>query len=114
VDHADWVNATGSWIAGRGGYRPINPKLLPQLTTKAAQLTAKPSPSTRAYRRLVLTLAQASLHESRMLAAAYRKRHATVSTMAPALWVRCQPGMAGQQARARHTAAVQRLLFSGR
>jgi hypothetical protein len=61
VDHSDWVQATGSYLAGRGGFRPINPKLLAKaqsaktsantidrrlrkLTALVARITISPAP----------------------------------------------------------------------
>ena len=84
MDSNDWLAASGSVFAGRGA-RPINPKLLPGLVVKAAS-PAKAKRS-NAYRRLILSLAESSLRESRMLAASYRpKRDSRADTMVPHLW----------------------------
>jgi hypothetical protein len=55
MNNADWVQATGSAYAGRGGFRPINPKLL---------ALAKPKDNSaidRRLRKLSLQLARASM-----------------------------------------------------
>jgi hypothetical protein len=84
VNYSNWLAAGGGVYAGRGA-RPLNPKLLRGLVAKPPP-PAKPKQS-KAYRRLVVSLAESSLRESRMLAASYRhKRDHRADTMVPPLW----------------------------
>ena len=55
MDHQDWLQATGSAYAGRGGFRPVNPKLLALTKPKDSNAID------RRLRRLSLQLARASL-----------------------------------------------------
>ena len=87
--NTDWIDASGSWNAGRGGHRPVNPRLLATLRAKEAPPKAKPNSSSRAYRRLVVSVAQASLRElpnaGGSIPAQARQpcRHDSARTMAP-------------------------------
>lgn len=111
MDHGDWISATGSWTAGRG-QRPVNPRLLVGLTTKAMKamppaVVVPRATKGRAYRRLVASLAAASARCDAMMASprtasrAGTVRDASISEQ-------CRPGAAGGAARMRHTIAVER------
>lgn len=102
MDHTDdWLHATGSWIAGRGGYRPINPKLLPGLKTKA-----RPAKSlARQTRRTILAVHEATLRADRLFSSTASQRR---TVRDPGIYEQSQPGKAGAAAQLRHWAAVQR------
>jgi hypothetical protein len=67
MNNADWLQATGSAYAGRGGFRPVNPKLLAlakpkdnatdrrlrKLTALVARITTSPAPPPVPRRRKV-------------------------------------------------------------
>lgn len=104
MNASDWVAASGHPIVGRG-HRPINPRLLAGVTTKARP--AKSGKSGREMRRLVLRVAQLTGAVDDMLApVAPRRRRAAPRDAS--LAEQSQPGPAGLAAQLRHAAAVQR------
>ncbi len=91
MDHTDWITATGSVYAGRGA-RPLNPKRLATLRTKAAPAKAKLAAVSR---RIAVTLAELSLQELRRLAAAQQRRRGSRTDAAlPAMWQQRQRALA--------------------
>jgi hypothetical protein len=109
MDHSDWVASTGSAYVGLGvgGYRrPVNPKLLPQLATKARP--AQSSALARQARRLVLRAVQLTGEVDDLLSPTASRSRSRAATQSPSIAEQSQPGPAGAAARLRHTAIVQR------
>ena len=110
MNSSDWVTATGgSTLVGLGGgfRRPLNPKLLPHLVTKAP--SSKSAASARQTRRMVLRVAQLTGEVDDMLPPTVSRRRArVVSPYSPSIEAQSQPGHAGSLARLRHAASVQR------
>jgi hypothetical protein len=105
----DWIAATGSAIVrgGPGGFkRPINPRLLASLRTKA--LPTKSTASTRQSRRLIYRAAKLTGEVDDLLSPMAQRRRARATTRSPSIEEQSAPGAAGAAARLKHAAIVQR------
>jgi hypothetical protein len=103
VNANDWIQMAGHPLAGRNG-RPINPRALPYLATKAP---AKLSGSfARAARQTLLRAARLTGEIDMLLPVVAAQRRRTVRDTT--LYEQSRPGNAGLAAQMRHMAAVQR------
>jgi hypothetical protein len=101
MNASDWIQLTGSALAGRGRPgRPINLQRLVALAGKAARPTR--SRHGAAYRRTEYLLALQNTP------VAPSRRRARAATRSPSIYEQSQPGPAGAAARLRHNAIVQR------
>jgi hypothetical protein len=108
MDHTDWMRMTGSYMAGRGGYRPVNPKMLGRSASHTR--SAKSSDHlARQMRRLTVQVARlASDVDNRLALKAPRRRVRTALQGQPSILEQSAPGAAGVAAQLRHGAIVQR------
>jgi hypothetical protein len=90
-----------------GGYRrPLNPKLLPHLVTKARP--AKAAALARQTRRLVVQTANLCGEVDDLLTPRIARRRTRKATRSPSIMAQSAPGPAGVAAQLRHQAVVQR------
>ena len=105
MNTADWIQATGHPIVGRGG-RPINPKLVPHLMTKTR--SAKSTLSARQARKLIVQAARLAGEVDDLLSPTAPRRRARAATHSPTITEQSWAGPIGAAARMRHNAVVQR------
>jgi hypothetical protein len=105
MNASDWLTATGHPVVGRGG-RPLNPRLLDNLITKARP--AKSAALAREARQSILRTVRLCGEVDDVLSRTLRRRGGGAAVRDTTIAQQSAPGAAGAAARLRHSIAVQR------